>query len=68
MITLEPIGFVRGRRSDLADDNRGGVAARGADTAVWLACEAPHGLTGKCFRDRQEVPRWACPASEPKSS
>src|SRR6516165_10082233 len=41
---------------------------RGADTAVWLACEAPHGLTGKCFRDRQEIPRWACPAAGPESS
>ena len=28
MITLEPIGFVRGGRSDLADDNWGGVTAR----------------------------------------
>ena len=28
----------------------------GADTAVWLADEAPHELTGKMFRDRQEIP------------
>ena len=28
MITLEPIGFVRSGRSDLADDNWGGVTAR----------------------------------------
>jgi NAD(P)-dependent dehydrogenase (short-subunit alcohol dehydrogenase family) len=28
----------------------------GADTAVWLAAEAPHELTGKFFRDRQEIP------------
>jgi NAD(P)-dependent dehydrogenase (short-subunit alcohol dehydrogenase family) len=28
----------------------------GADTAVWLVNEAPHTLTGKFFRDRQEVP------------
>ena len=56
MITLEPIGFVRGGRSDLVDDNRGGVTAQGADTAVWLADEDPHTLTGKFFRDRQEIP------------
>jgi NAD(P)-dependent dehydrogenase (short-subunit alcohol dehydrogenase family) len=28
----------------------------GADTAVWLADEAPHELTGKFLRDRQEIP------------
>jgi site-specific recombinase XerD len=28
MITLEPIGFVRSSRSDLSDDNWGGVTAR----------------------------------------
>jgi NAD(P)-dependent dehydrogenase (short-subunit alcohol dehydrogenase family) len=28
----------------------------GADTAVWLADEAPHELTGKFFRDRKEIP------------
>jgi len=28
----------------------------GADTAVWLAADAPHELTGKFFRDRQEIP------------
>jgi NAD(P)-dependent dehydrogenase (short-subunit alcohol dehydrogenase family) len=30
--------------------------AVGADTAVWLAAEAPQGFTGKFFRDRQEIP------------
>src|SRR5205085_9407590 len=30
--------------------------AEGADTAVWLAAEADQNLTGKFFRDRQEVP------------
>lgn len=30
--------------------------AQGADTAVWLATEAPQKLTGKFFRDRQEIP------------
>jgi hypothetical protein len=28
----------------------------GAGTAVWFADEAPHGLMGKFFRDRQEIP------------
>lgn len=28
----------------------------GADTAVWLATDAPRELTGKFFRDRQEIP------------
>src|SRR5947207_209438 len=28
----------------------------GADTAVWLAAEAPQDLTGRFFRDRKEVP------------
>jgi NAD(P)-dependent dehydrogenase (short-subunit alcohol dehydrogenase family) len=38
----------------------GGSAAprsvqEGADTAVWLATEADHSLTGKFFRDRKEI-------------
>jgi len=28
----------------------------GADTAVWLADEAPQELTGRFFRARQEIP------------
>ena len=28
----------------------------GADTAVWLADEAPHELTGNFFRDRAVIP------------
>ncbi|HET6330901.1 MAG TPA: SDR family NAD(P)-dependent oxidoreductase [Holophagaceae bacterium] len=28
----------------------------GADTAVWLATEAPASLTGRFFRDRREIP------------
>ncbi len=39
----------------------GGQAAprtpeQGADTAIWLALDAPASLTGKFFRDRQEKP------------
>jgi hypothetical protein len=30
-------------------------AEEGADTAVWLAADAPPELTGKFFRDRQEI-------------
>ena len=29
---------------------------QGADTAIWLASEAPQDLTGKFLRDRQEIP------------
>jgi hypothetical protein len=29
----------------------------GADTIVWLSDEAPHSLTGKFFRDREEI-KW----------
>jgi NAD(P)-dependent dehydrogenase (short-subunit alcohol dehydrogenase family) len=41
--------------------NMGGSTAprsveQGADTAVWLAAEADHKLTGKFFRDRKEIP------------
>ncbi|MCY7320736.1 MAG: short-chain dehydrogenase, partial [Phormidesmis sp. CAN_BIN36] len=28
---------------------------QGADTAIWLATEAPANLSGKFFRDRQEI-------------
>ena len=39
----------------------GGMSAprtveQGADTAVWLAMEAPADLTGKFFRNRSEIP------------
>ena len=30
--------------------------AQGADTAVWLALDAPQELTGKFLRDRKEIP------------
>lgn len=41
--------------------NMGGTSAprsleQGADTAIWLATEAPSKLTGKLFHDRREVP------------
>ena len=39
----------------------GGVGAprtvtEGADTAVWLAFDAPQDLTGKFLRDRKAIP------------
>jgi NAD(P)-dependent dehydrogenase (short-subunit alcohol dehydrogenase family) len=43
-------------RTDMGGPNADRSVAEGADTAVWLADEAPHGLTGKFFRDRQEIP------------
>jgi len=42
-------------RSDMGGPNATLSVAEGADTAVWLADEAPHQLTGKFFRKRQEI-------------
>ncbi|HQX52221.1 MAG TPA: SDR family oxidoreductase, partial [Planctomycetaceae bacterium] len=43
-------------RSDMGGPNATLSVAEGADTAVWLADEASHQLTGKFFRNRQEIP------------
>jgi len=43
-------------RTDMGGPNADRSVEEGADTAVWLAVEAPHGLTGKFFRDRLEIP------------
>jgi NAD(P)-dependent dehydrogenase (short-subunit alcohol dehydrogenase family) len=43
-------------RTDMGGPNAHRSVEEGADTAVWLADEAPHELTGKFFRDRQEIP------------
>jgi NAD(P)-dependent dehydrogenase (short-subunit alcohol dehydrogenase family) len=43
-------------RTDMGGPNATRSVEEGADTAVWLADEAPHELTGKFFRDRQEIP------------
>jgi NAD(P)-dependent dehydrogenase (short-subunit alcohol dehydrogenase family) len=43
-------------RTDMGGPNADRSVEEGADTAVWLADEAPQGLTGKFFRDRQEIP------------
>ncbi|HQZ63822.1 MAG TPA: SDR family oxidoreductase [Planctomycetaceae bacterium] len=43
-------------RTDMGGPNATLSVAEGADTAVWLADAAPHQLTGKFFRKRQEIP------------
>lgn len=43
-------------RTDMGGPNATRSVEEGADTAVWLATEAPHILTGRFFRDRQEIP------------
>jgi NAD(P)-dependent dehydrogenase (short-subunit alcohol dehydrogenase family) len=43
-------------RTDMGGPGATRSVKEGADTAVWLAEQAPHNLTGKFFRDRQEIP------------
>ena len=43
-------------RTDMGGANAPRSVPEGADTAVWLATEAPPGLTGKFFEDRQQIP------------
>lgn len=43
-------------RTDMGGPGAPRSVQEGADTAVWLASEAPQELTGKFFRDRQEIP------------
>ena len=43
-------------RTDMGGPGATRSVEEGADTAVWLADDAPHELTGKMFRDRQEIP------------
>jgi NAD(P)-dependent dehydrogenase (short-subunit alcohol dehydrogenase family) len=43
-------------RTDMGGANAPRSVAEGADTIVWLATEAPRGLTGKFLRDRKEIP------------
>ena len=43
-------------RTEMGGPNASRSVEEGADTAVWLAHEAPHALTGKFFRDRKEIP------------
>jgi NAD(P)-dependent dehydrogenase (short-subunit alcohol dehydrogenase family) len=43
-------------RTDMGGPNADRSVEEGADTAVWLAADAPHELTGRFFRDRREIP------------
>ena len=43
-------------RTDMGGRNATRSVEEGADTIVWLASEAPQGLTGKSLRDRKEIP------------
>ncbi|MBL9134922.1 MAG: SDR family oxidoreductase [Verrucomicrobiales bacterium] len=43
-------------RTEMGGESAPNSAEQGADTAVWLATEAPAELTGKFFRNRQEIP------------
>ncbi len=42
-------------RTEMGGPNAERPVEQGADTAVWLADEAPQELTGKFFRDRREI-------------
>ncbi|BBO32303.1 SDR family oxidoreductase [Lacipirellula parvula] len=42
-------------RTDMGGPNATRSLEEGADTVVWLADEAPHSLTGKFFRSREEI-------------
>jgi NAD(P)-dependent dehydrogenase (short-subunit alcohol dehydrogenase family) len=42
-------------RTDMGGPNATRSIEEGADTAVWLASEASQELTGKFFRNRQEI-------------
>ena len=43
-------------RTDMGGPTAPRSVEEGADTAIWLATEASHELTGRFFRDRQEIP------------
>jgi NAD(P)-dependent dehydrogenase (short-subunit alcohol dehydrogenase family) len=43
-------------RTEMGGPNADRSIEEGADTMVWLAADAPQQLTGRFFRDRQEIP------------
>src|SRR5262245_4102091 len=43
-------------KTDMGGANAAREVAQGADTAVWLALDAPQDLTGKFLRDRKVIP------------
>ena len=42
-------------RTDMGGMLASRSVAKGAETPVWLATEAPQSLTGKFFRDKEEI-------------
>lgn len=44
-------------RTDMGGENASRPVEKGAETAVWLAVEAPLNLTGKFLRDKEEI-KW----------
>jgi len=42
-------------RTDMGGPNAERDVAQGADTAVWLALDAPRDLSGKFLRDREVI-------------
>ncbi|HXL26752.1 MAG TPA: hypothetical protein VN952_08715, partial [Chthoniobacterales bacterium] len=42
-------------RTDMGGPSASRSVEEGADTAVWLATDAPLDLPGKFFRDRKEI-------------
>jgi NAD(P)-dependent dehydrogenase (short-subunit alcohol dehydrogenase family) len=43
-------------KTDMGGANAERDVSQGADTAVWLALDAPQNLTGKFLRDRKVIP------------
>jgi NAD(P)-dependent dehydrogenase (short-subunit alcohol dehydrogenase family) len=43
-------------KTDMGGANAEREVSQGADTAVWLALDAPHDLTGRFVRDRKVIP------------
>jgi NAD(P)-dependent dehydrogenase (short-subunit alcohol dehydrogenase family) len=44
-------------KTDMGGKSAPRSVQHGAETSVWLACEAPQNLTGKFFRDKHEI-KW----------
>lgn len=43
-------------KTDMGGQGAMRTVEKGAETPVWLASEAPHELTGKFFRDKEQIP------------
>jgi len=42
-------------KTDMGGNKAPRSAAKGAETAIWLATECPSTVTGKFFRDKREI-------------